>query len=421
MQALVLAAGKGTRMKSEKPKVLHEILSKPALGWVLETLESLGVRKIHVVIGAGSGQVQKFLKARKGPAKISVVFQRVQKGTGHAVEMARAALQNAAEDILIWPGDMPLLERGSLEKFREAHEKSGATVSVLSAKRKDSKGYGRIIRNFGRFNAIREELDATPEERAVQEVNTGVYLFNAKELFRVLQKVEPKNAKKEFYLTDTIEILASEGRKIEAFAMAQEEEALGINSRADLAQAIQVMNNKEIERLQSEGVTFISPCQTYVEAGVKIGRDTVVYPWCYIESGVTIGGNCQIGPFAKIRKGSSIGDGSIIGSFVEINRSKIGKKVFAKHLAYLGDAVIGDETNIGAGTITANFDGKNKHQSRIGKKVLVGSDTVLVAPVTIGDGAKTGAGCVITGGSRIQKGQVVAGVPARPLNKKHKK
>jgi bifunctional UDP-N-acetylglucosamine pyrophosphorylase/glucosamine-1-phosphate N-acetyltransferase len=418
MQALVLAAGKGTRMKSERPKVLHEILGKPILGYVLDVLAALGVEKAHVVIGSGADQVKSYLKSRTGAPKISVIYQREQKGTGHAVDMARSQLAGYRGDVLIWPGDMPLLEEKTLREFISQHQKSRAAVSVLSCLRVDPKSYGRILRAAGSFCAIREELDATEAERRIQEVNTGIYLFQARPLFDALRKVKPANAKNEFYLTDTIEVLNRENAVLEAFPLAVAKEGQGINSRIDLAEATRIMRNREVQKHMENGVTFTAPEQTYVEQGVKIGTDTTVYPWCYIEAGVKIGKHCQIGPFAKIRKGSTIDDGAVVGSFVEVNRSKLGKNVMAKHLTYLGDAVIGDGTNIGAGTITANFDGKNKHLTRIGKKVLVGSDTVLVAPVTIEDGAKTGAGCVVTGGSRIKKGQVVAGVPARPIGKR---
>lgn len=417
MQALVLAAGKGTRMHSARPKVLHEIFGKPLLGYVLDTLAQLGVNAPAVVIGSGADQVRSYLKERKSGKKIPVVLQREQKGTGHAVEMSRPALGKYKGDILIWPGDMPLLTKETLKSFFEEHKKAKADVSVLSAVQPDPKGYGRILKERGRFTAIREHLDATDQERKVNEVNTGVYLFDAEKLFSALKKVKPANNKKEFYLTDTIEILVEDGAKVEAFALATADEAMGINSRKELGRAYQVINEREIARLQESGVTFVSPEQTFVEPGVEIGEDSLVYPWTYIEAGVKIGKNCQIGPCAKIRKGTEIGDHSVAGSFVEINRSKLGKHVYAKHLTYLGDATLGDYANVGAGTVTANFDGVKKHPTKIGKKVLIGSNTVIVAPATLEDGAKTGAGSVITAGSKIRKGQVVVGVPAKPIRK----
>ena len=419
MQAVVLAAGKGTRMRSLRPKVLHEIFGRPLLVYVLDTLRQLGVKNPKVVIGSGAEQVRSFLKDSKRESGISPasVLQREQKGTGHAVEMTRGTLRGYKGDVLIWPGDMPLLTPETLAEFIRHHREAGAAASVLSALQIDPAGYGRILRAGGKFYAIREELDASEEERRVQEVNTGVYLFNAQVLFEALRKIGTSNRKNEYYLTDTIEVLTREGVGVEAFPLASSREAQGINSRRDLSEGISTMKNREIQKHLEKGVTFLSPDQTFVEPGARIGEDTVIYPWCYIEAGVRIGKNCQIGPFAKIRKGTEIGDGTIIGSFVEVNRSRIGKGVQAKHLTYLGDAIVGDGSNIGAGTITANYDGKNKHQSRVGKKVLIGSNTVLVAPVVIEDGARTGAGSVVTGGSRVKRGQVVVGVPAKPLKK----
>ena len=422
MQAVVLAAGRGTRMRSEHPKVLHEILGRPLLDYVLETLESLGVRNPKVVVGAGGKEVCSFIEKRNTARKVkaTAVWQHEQKGTGHAVQMAEKSLAGEDRDLLIWPGDMPVLTPGTLKRFIRSHRESGAQASVLSSLQRDPAGYGRILRAGGQFYAIREELDAGESERRIQEVNSGVYLFKTPVLFGALKKIRPANSKKELYLTDTVEVLAKYGAAIEAFPFAGEKEASGINSRMDLAMATKIMTSREIQGHMERGVSFISPDQTFVEPGAKIGPDTVIEPWTYIEAGVKIGKGCHIGPFAKLRKGSEIGDGTIIGSFVEVNRSKLGKKVLAKHLAYLGDAVIGDETNVGAGAITANFDGRNKHVTRIGKKVFIGSNTVFVAPVTLSDFSKTGAGAVVTAGTRVKKGEVVAGIPARPLAKKRK-
>ncbi len=420
MQALVLAAGKGTRMKSDWPKVLQRVFDRPIVDYVLETLRELGVKNPKVVIGSGAEQVKAFLreKEKKSGFRCSVLLQKEQKGTGHAVMMARAALARSEEDLLIWPGDMPLVGASTIKAFMQCHREAGADLSVLSALQVEPAGYGRILRAGGKFYAIREELDATEAERRVQETNTGVYLARAKSLFAALQKIRPENKKQEYYLTDVIELLSEAGKKIEAFPLAAASEAQGINTRLDLAEVIQKMNQREIRKHQEAGVTFVSPEQTYVAPGVKIGKDTTVYPWSYIEADVRIGERCEIGPFVKVRKGTRVGNDSTLGSFVEVNRSKIGNKVLAKHLAYLGDAEIGDETNIGAGVITANFDGVRKHSTRIGKKVLVGSDTVFVAPVVVGDHAKTGAGAVVTRGTKIKRGETFAGVPARALQRK---
>ncbi len=417
MDAVVLAAGKGTRMCSELPKVLHEVLGKPVLGYVLETLAEAGVKQPRVVIGYQADLVRRFLKEHDAVP----VLQRDQKGTGHAVMMAGTALGQAQGTVLVWPGDMPLVKLETLKRFFEAHRETRAHASVLSCVQTDPAGYGRIVREDGKFAAIREELEASPEERRIREVNTGIYLFDKKRLFEALEKVGSDNRKGEYYLTDTIEILRRCGYYVEAFPLASAEEGQGINSQKDLSLVTQKINQREIEKHQDRGVTFVAPEQTFVAPDVKIGKGTVVNPWCFIESGVTIGAKCQIGPFAKLRKGTVIGAENIIGSFVEVNRTRTGKQVFAKHLAYLGDAVIGDGTNIGAGTITANFDGKKKWQTRIGKKVFIGSNTVLVAPVHVPDGVKTGAGSVVIPKTRMKKGYVVVGVPAKLIQKRKRK
>ena len=416
MEALILAAGKGTRMRSEKPKVLHEIFDRPLLEYVLRTVEGAGVKCPAVVIGSGAEQVCSFLEKRG--KKFSTVLQKEQRGTGHAVMQAEKLYRGRKGSLLIWPGDMPLLKTETLAAFIKAHQEAKAKVSVLSCLRIEPKGYGRILRMGGSFYAIREELDATESERRIQEVNTGVYLFDVEALFASLKKIKPSNAKQELYLTDVIEVLYQKNERIEAFPFALQDEGQGINSRIDLAQAFTVMNKREIQKHQESGVTIISPETTFIAPGVKLGQDTVIYPCTYIEENVKIGRDCKIGPFAKIRQGADIGDECVIGSFVEVSRSKIGKKVMMKHLAYLGDAVVGDETNIGCGAITANFDGKKKHQTKIGKKVLVGSNTVFVAPVWIGDEARTGAGSVVTAKTKVEKRGVIAGVPAKPVEKR---
>ena len=424
IEAVVLAAGKGTRMRSDTIKVLHPILGLPVLGYTLKTLAGLGVKSPRVVVGSQADQVRSFLKKTDrlfGQTSLSVL-QAEQKGTGHAVLMAAPSLKQSRGDILIWPGDTPLVKTDTLKALIRRHRETDSAVSVLSCLQAEPKGYGRILRAGGRFIGIREELDAAEIEKRIQEVNTGIYLFKAPLLFDALRKIKPVNRKAEYYLTDTIEILADSGHEVQAFPLAGSEEGQGINSRSDLAKAIQVMNKREIQRHMQRGVTFESPDQTFVASGVKIGQDTVVHPWSYIESGVVIGKRCQIGPFAKIRSGSVIGDGSVVGSFVEVNRTKLGKGVLVKHLAYLGDAIVGEAVNIGAGTITANYDGKNKHTTRIGKKAFIGSNTVLIAPVQIDGGAKSGAGAVVTAGTRVRAGEVAMGVPAKvALGQKGKK
>ncbi len=412
LDALVLAAGKGTRMHSHLPKVLHPLWERPLLGHVLDTLQSLGIKKPCVVVGYSAGEVKKFLGS-----SATTVLQKPQKGTGHAVMVAERAMKSA-EEVLIWPGDMPLLKTETLRKFLKDHRASGAAASVLTCRQPNPFGYGRIIRDSHcEFVAIREEVDASESEKKICEVNTGIYLFNRKDLFEALREIQPNNQKGEYYLTDTIEILRAKNLSVRACCAAAAEEALGVNSKRDLAAAMRSLTDREIDAHLAAGVIVVSPRDTWIAPRVKIGAGTVIYPWTWIDLGTVVGANCQIGPFAKIRGGSKIGDGSIVGNFVEVNRSKLGRYVNAKHLTYLGDAVTGDFVNFGAGSITANFDGKNKHTTHVGKSAMVGSNTVMVAPVNIPERVKTGAGSVVTKKTKMRAGDIIAGVPAKALKK----
>lgn len=402
-------------MKSERPKVLHEIFDRPLLDYPLETLRGFGIRKPIVVVGWGKEEVVRYLNGNALP-----VTQSPQLGTGHAVQVTKKRAGRFRGDLLIWPADMALLRKETIDQLIREHRSSGADVTILSSFMTDPTGYGRIVRRGGRPVNIREELDASPEEKRIHEVNTGIYLFKPEALFGALEKIRPMNRKKEYYLTDTVRLIDEGGGRVQALPYASSEEAQGINSQADLARAVKALNQQEIRKHQMGGVTIVAPEQTFIAPDVRIGRESVIYPWTYIERGVRIGKGVSLGPFAKIRSGCVIEDGAVVGSFVEIVRSRLGKKVYAKHLTYLGDAVVGEGTNIGAGTITANFDGKKKHKTRIGKRALIGVNTLLVAPVEVGDRAKTGAGAVLTRGTKVKKGEVVVGVPARPLRKKRK-
>ncbi|MBI2167151.1 MAG: bifunctional N-acetylglucosamine-1-phosphate uridyltransferase/glucosamine-1-phosphate acetyltransferase [Candidatus Omnitrophica bacterium] len=390
LRAVLLAAGRGTRMNSDRPKVLHEIFGRPLLDYPLVSLRQLGVKRPVVVVGWGKEEVLSHLPH----GVVDSVTQTPQLGTGHAVQAARRKVGGFRGDLLVWPADMILLQKETLSRLLRGHRESGAAVTVLSSFRVDPTGYGRVLRRGGRVIGIREELDADEAEKRIHEVNTGVYVFEPRALFRALEKIRPKNRKKEYYLTDTVRLIDEAGGRVEALPYAPPEEAQGINSQADLASATRILSQKNILNHQRQGVTIVSPEQTFIAPEVSIGRDTVIYPWTFIERGVRIGRKCRIGPFARIRSGSVIEDGAVIGSFVEVVRSRIGKKVLAKHLTYLGDATVGAGTNIGAGTITANYDG-----------------------LQVGDKAKTGAGAVLTRGTKIGKGRVFVGVPARPLNR----
>lgn len=416
--AVILAAGEGTRMKSALPKVLHEALGKPLIAYPADAARAAGVSKIILVGGSNRAALQKlFGKSAR------VVLQSQRLGTGHAVLAAAAEWKNLRGNLLVMPGDAPLADVETLRELLRQHENSGARATVLSAVIENPCGYGRIIRDgAGDLSAIREELEAGPQEKVVCEVNSGIYVFDTGALWNALALIRKSAAKKEYYLTDAIEIMVHQGLKVNAFTAANSEVVLGVNNRQDLSVVMKHLIRRNIEKQLEAGVTVIDPGTTYIEADVRIGRDTVVYPFTYLEQGVVIGSNCKIGPFCKIRTGSEIADGAEIGSFVEIVRSKIGGKTRIKHLSYIGDAILGKEVNVGAGTVTANYDGKNKHQTRIGDRAFIGSDTVLIAPVRLGAGVKTGAGSVVTRKSDIPAGKVVAGVPARILKRSiHKK
>ncbi len=410
---MILAAGKGTRMKSETPKALHPICGEPMLGWLLEKSGSLGARKIFVVAGHKVEDVRRFAAGRA-----EVVLQKALLGSGHAVNQAAGRLNGFQGSVLVLYCDTPLISAETMRTLLRGHVARSTDCSVLSVVLKDPSGYGRVKRGpRGLVERIVEDRNATPEEKAIREINTGCYVFRSKRLFEALKSVRRDPVKKEYYLTDVIEILAKKGR-VESLVTAKDGEARGVNTRRDLADLESIMQKDILERLMESGVTIRNPRTVTIDADVKIGSDTVIHPNTVIEAGTVIGKNCQIGPFARIRGGSKIGDGCTVGNFVEVVRSKVGAKSLIKHLSYVGDAEIGSAVNIGAGTITANFDGKKKHKTVIGDKAQIGSGTVLVAPVTVGRGARTGAGSVVTARKNVPAGAVVAGVPAKILKGK---
>ncbi len=415
VQAVILAAGKGTRMGSDLPKILHPLFNRPLLDYPLQIVRRLGISRPVVVVGWGRDQVLTHLNGSTQP-----VVQSPQLGTGHAVQVTQKKVGHFKGSLLVWPADMTLVCEETIRELIREHQKARADVTILSSTVIDPTGYGRIMRRAGQVIDIREEIDATTYEKRSCEINTGVYLFEPKSLFASLKKIQPTNQKKEYYLTDSVRLMVEAGGRVQALPLAAPWEAQGINSQADLARAFTVLNQRTIRKLQMTGVTIVAPDETFIAPDVRIGQGTVIHPWTYIEGNVRIGRKCQVGPFAKIRSGSVLEDGAVIGSFVEVNRSHIGKKVLAKHLTYLGDAVVGEGTNIGAGTITANYDGKKKNRTRIGKKAFIGVGTVFIAPVEVGNRAKTGAGAVLTRGTRVKEGEVFVGVPARSLAKKGK-
>ncbi len=401
-------------MKSARSKVLHELFGKPMIEYCLETVSEIGIDKSIVVAGRNRGELESLLGKRA-----EIVFQKERLGTGHALMSARPKLRGFDGELLVLAADAPLIRPETLRDFAKSHREHEADASILAAELENPEGYGRILRDeSGNVVGIREDLEATRAEKEIREVNSSIYLFDSKKVFGALENIKPSRLKKEYYLTDAVEFLVKNGSRVKAYPLAEGEELLGINTRKDLALAAREIWKRNIDFYLERGVTIVSPENTYIESGAAIGTDTVIFPFTYIEKHVKIGKNCRVGPFCKIRSGSTVKDRAVVGSFVEIVRSSIGKNTLVKHLAYLGDALVGNNVNIGAGTITANFDGKKKNKTRIGDKAFIGCDTIAIAPVSIGRGAKTGAGTVIPQGKNVPANSTVVGIPARILRKK---
>ncbi len=413
VRAVVLAAGRGVRMKSEKAKVLHELLGRPLIHHVLRALRLAGVKDIVVVVGHQEEAVKK-----AAGEKVAFARQKEQKGTGHAVLCAEKALKGRDGLVLVLAGDAPLITPDTIKAMSAAHREAGAAATVLTCCIDDPSGYGRITRDeSGKFLRIVEDGDATEKEKLIQEVNSGAYVFDAKDLFRALREVKPNSKKGEIYLTDVLPVLMNHQRAVTTYRASDQAEVYGINSRRDLVAATNFLRWRILERHMDAGVTIVDPSTTFIEEDTTIGADTVILPYTVIEHDVAIGRACEVGPFSHLRPGAVLDDGAEVGNFVEVKKSRIGPGSKAKHLSYLGDATLGAGVNIGAGTITANYDGKSKHATVIGDGVHIGSNTVLVAPVKIGKNATTGAGAVVLAGHDVAPGDVVAGVPAKSLKK----
>ncbi len=450
LNVLVMAAGLGTRMKSRRAKVLHELAGRPLIAHVVRTAQSLDPRTILVVVGHQAEEVEQAVLAEVGELA-SFAIQAQQRGTGDAVESARKQLENSDSLILLLSGDVPMIRAETLRKLIEHHRATGAACTILGVRLENPTGYGRIIRDEqGRFEKIVEQKDASEEERLVREINSGIYCFESKDLFEALQRVEPKNQQGEYYLTDVAEILNSGGQKVEVVTHTDPREVSGINTRAELAEFENLLRRNAIRRLMIEGgVTFIDPSHTYISPEAEIGRDTVIYPDVAIEGNTVIGescvirsgaritnsklgdnvtikdhsiivdseiaSNCSVGPFAHLRMNAALEEKATVGNFVEVKKSRLKRGAKAMHLTYLGDATIGERTNIGAGTVTCNYDGVRKHETIIEDDVKIGSDTMLVAPVRVGSRSVTGAGSVVT--KDVPPDSLVAGVPAEVKKK----
>lgn len=424
LKTLILAAGKGTRMKSEMPKVIHKVNGVSMISKIIDTLSKLNPEDNILILGHKKEEVLKVVGEN-----CDYVLQTEQLGTGHAVIQAKEKLQDYDGDVMVLCGDTPLLKESTLKSLYEYHKESNAVTTILTSIYENPFGYGRVVKENGLVKAIVEEKEANEEIKKIKEVNAGVYCFNSKELFKALDKINNNNEKGEYYLTDVIGIQVAEDKKVQSFVLEDNLEILGVNSKVELAQASKVLRERKNRELMEEGVILIDPENTYVEESVKIGKDTVLYPGVFLQGTTVIGENCELigntriidstlgdnirvessvieesvledgvtmGPFAHLRPKSHLKEKVHIGNFVEVKKSTLEKGVKAGHLTYLGDAQVGENTNIGAGTITCNYDGVNKFKTVIGKEVFIGSDTMLVAPVNIGEKALVGAGSVIT-------------------------
>jgi bifunctional UDP-N-acetylglucosamine pyrophosphorylase/glucosamine-1-phosphate N-acetyltransferase len=451
LDVLILAAGLGTRMRSRTAKVLHQLGGRPLVAHVCRTAAALQreARPVYVIVGHQAEEVKQAVRAELGADGAVFVTQTEQRGTGDAVIQARDAFASANSTLLVLSGDVPFVREetlGALVYQHRTHRGRGAACTALTVKLEDPTGYGRIVRDAeGRFERIVEQRDATPEERQINEINAGIYCFETRLLFPALERVQPANAQGEYYLTDVPAILRADGEDVSLFFHSDAREVSGINTRLELAEFERVLRNRTLRRLMLDsGVTFIDPQHTYVSPDAQIGRDTVIYPGAQIEGRTVIGEGCEIragvritnsrigngveikdhsviveseiadhctvGPSAHLRMNAQMEEGSSVGNFVEVKKSRLGSKAKASHLTYLGDATIGERTNIGAGTVTCNYDGKEKHPTVIEEDVRIGSDTMLVAPVRVGARSVTGAGAVVT--RDVPPDTLVAGVPA---------
>jgi len=423
---VILAAGKGTRMKSAEPKVLHRAGGFSLIEHVLRAASSLNAGTTVVVVGHMADRVQEALPKQLG---LRFALQQPQLGTGHALLQAESHLAGASGTVVLLSGDVPLLRPATLEALVATHERSGAAATVLTARVEGPQEYGRIVRQDGRITAIVEHKDATPAEREIDEINSGIYAFALAPLFEALRSIGSANAQGEYYLPDLVRIYRERGLKVDTVRLEDSREILGVNSRRELADVAAILKTRKNEELMASGVTIVDPASAWIGPDVEIGPDTVIHPNVHLEGRTRVGSGChihasvrivdstiedravinnfcvireshvgagaQIGPFAHIRPQSDVGEGAHVGNFTELKKTTLGKGSKANHLSYLGDATIGEKVNIGAGTITCNYDGTHKHPTIIEDGAFIGSDSQLVAPVRVGKGAYIAAGSSI--------------------------
>lgn len=449
LDVVIMAAGLGTRMKSRMAKVLHAVGGRPLVAHVVRAAAALGADRLVTIVGHQAASVEAAVRHAaegQGFSEVAFALQSEQLGTGHAVQQAAAHL--AGETVLVLSGDVPLLESATLRTLVDAHAMEGNAATLLSVRLSDPTGYGRIVRSGTRdFERIVEHRDASEAERAIDEINAGIYAFDREKLVPALGRLSTGNDQGEYYLTDVLGMLVADGERVGVVLHADAAELAGINTRREIAETEARLKLRTLGRLMDGGVTIVDPLNTYVDDTVEVGSDTIIHPGTMISGATVIGEGCEIGPnvqlidarladnvvvramsvvekatiasgamvgpFARIRPGTELGEDVHVGNFVEVKNSVLGAGAKANHLTYLGDADVGARTNIGAGTVTCNYDGRNKHRTTIGAEVYIGSDTMLVAPVTVGDGAKTGAGSVVT--KDVPPNSLVVGVPARVI------
>jgi bifunctional UDP-N-acetylglucosamine pyrophosphorylase/glucosamine-1-phosphate N-acetyltransferase len=451
---MILAAGLGTRMKSQRAKVLHELAGRPLVAHLVRAAFALNPSSIITIVGHQAESVEKAVgdevtqlieQGSEARPELFFALQTEQKGTGHAVMAAREVLKNRTAPLVITAGDVPMLQSATLKRLVDTHNTEANDATVLTVMMDEPFGYGRIIRDAeGRYVRCVEQKDGSPEELAVKEINVSIYCFNPSALLGALEHLKSDNAQNEYYLTDVPQILMNQKKRLGIFRYENTEEVRGINTRLELAELEKQLREKKLRELMLSGVTLLDPATTYIQQDVSIGQDTVIHPQVVIEGNSRIGANCTIhswsrltnvqideavtvnnsciientilhkgasvGPFARLRMNTEIGENASIGNFVEVKKSKIGKGTKAQHLSYLGDATLGEKVNIGAGTITCNYDGVRKHETIIEDNVKIGSDTMLVAPVRIGQGSVTGAGTVVI--KDLPPNSLAVGAPA---------
>lgn len=442
--SVILAAGQGTRMKSKLTKMLHPVCGKPMIEYGVAAARQFGDRPPVLVVSPDSGAIREHFMDR-----VVFVEQPEALGTGHAVQVTTDTLRGQSDLVLVYYGDMPLLKPETFRQMAEAHVTSplNPAVTMLTFVAPDPRGFGRVVRHAdGTVAAIVEEVAATPEQQAIRELNVGVYVFDANWLWDALARITPTPPKNEYYLPDAVALANADGRSVLAVEGFDADELLGINTRVHLAEAETAMRRRINQEHMLNGVTIIDPAATYIEPDVQIGQDTIIQPNTYLYGATVIGADCeigpnsmlydaqvgdecrvyasviqqstlgnrvQVGPFVRIRGGATLSDDVYMGNFGEIKNSRLGTGVKMGHFSYLGDAEVGANVNVGAGSITCNYDGVNKHKTTIGEGAFIGSDTMLIAPVTIGPGAQTGAGAVVR--HDVPAGKVSVGVPARVI------